>query len=125
MRKQYHFRPSANGYSAWDVDRLIRLSSELEKQRVLLSDIAEIDEAFWSGEDGMALTCRVVAEHACLIEKADLNYPIIMCSERRVMDGMHRVLKALNAGEDSIEALIFRTDPAPDYVDVMPDDLPY
>ena len=38
MRKQYHFRPSANGYSAWDIDRLIKLSSELEKQRVLLSE---------------------------------------------------------------------------------------
>ena len=125
MRKQYHFRPSANGYNAWDVDRLIALSSKLAKQRVLLSEIAEIDEGFWSGENGNALTCRDIAEHARLIEEADLSYPIILCSNRRIMDGMHRVLKALNAGEVSIDAVVFEQNPEPDYTDVLPEDLPY
>ena len=125
MRKQYHFRPSADGYYAWDIDRLITLSSTFARQRVSISEIAEIDEAFWSGEAGGNLTCRDVAEHARLIEAADLGYPIILCSKRRVMDGMHRVLKALNAGETSIEAVVFEQDPEPDYVDVLPDDLPY
>lgn len=125
MRKQYHFRPSANGYNAWDVDRLIAFSSKLAKQRVLLSEIAEIDEGFWSGENGNALTCRDIAEHARLIEEADLSYPIILCSSRRIMDGMHRVLKALNAGEVSIDAVVFEQNPEPDYTDVLPEDLPY
>ena len=125
MRKQYHFRPSTNGYYAWDVDRLITLSSKLKKQRVSLSDIAEIDENFWARGDNNTLTCRAVAEHARLIEEADLNYPVIMCSKGRIMDGMHRVLKALNAGEASIEAVVFEQDPEPDYIDVLPDDLPY
>ncbi len=125
MRKQYHFRPSANGYYAWDIDRLITLSSTFEKQRVSISEIAEVDEAFWSGRDSGNLTCRDVAEHARLIEAADPAYPIILCSKRRVMDGMHRVLKALNAGESSIEAVVFERDPEPDYVDVSPGDLPY
>ncbi len=125
MRKQYHFRPSPNGYYAWDVERLIGLASQLAKQRVWLSAIKEIDESFWSGETGGALTCRDIAEHARLIEEADLNYPIIMCSKHRVMDGMHRVLKAMNLGEQSIEAVVFEKDPEPDYTDVLPNDLPY
>ncbi len=125
MRKQYHFRPSASGYYAWDVDRLVSLSSHLKPQRVPLSDIAEIDEAFWFGGPGDIATCRLIAEHARLIEKADLNYPIIMCSNRRVMDGMHRVLKALNAGMETIDAVIFEQDPEPDYENVLPDELPY
>ncbi len=124
MRKQYHFRPSANGYYAWDVDRLILLSSKLAPQSVKLSEIAEIDEPFWFDGPGVAAICRVIAEHAQLIEEVDLSYPIIMCSNRRVMDGMHRVLKALNAGHVSIDAVIFDQDPEPDYVDVLPDDLP-
>ncbi len=41
------------------------------------------------------------------------------------MDGMHRVLKALNAGEESVDAVVFDQDPEPDYTDVFPDDLPY
>lgn len=69
-------------------------------------------------------TCRLIAEHARLIKEADLSYPIIMCSNRRVMDGMHRVLKALNARMHTIDAVIFEQDPEPDYVDVLPDELP-
>jgi hypothetical protein len=41
------------------------------------------------------------------------------------MDGMHRVLKALNLGQLTVLAVIFEVDPEPDYVDVQPNDLPY
>lgn len=37
----------------------------------------------------------------------------------------HRVLKALKAGLESIDAVIFELDPEPDYVDVLPGELPY
>ena len=125
MRKQYHFRATANGYDAWDVDRLVALSSKLVPQWVSISEIAEIDEPYWSGKNDAAPTCRDIAEHARLIDEADLSYPIIMCSNRRIMDGMHRVLKALNSGKESIEAVVFEQDPEPDYKSVLPGDLPY
>lgn len=125
MRKQYHFRPSTKGYFAWDVDRLASMTSAFRPQKLRLSDIAEIDENFWFGGPDDIATCRLIAEHAQLIEEADLGYPIIMCSNNRVMDGMHRVLKALNAGMDTIDAVIFEQDPKPDFEDVHPDDLPY
>jgi len=125
MRKQYYFRPSPNGYYAWDVDRLVNLSSKLTPQKIPLVDIKEINENYWFDEDGNQPTCRAIAEHARLIEETDLSHPIIMCSKRRIMDGMHRVLKALNNNQSSIDALIFEQDPEPDYVDVSPDDLPY
>lgn len=125
MRKQYHFRPSTNGYYAWGVDRLISLTAEYKPQKVRLGDIEEIDENFWFGGPNDAATCRLIAVHARLIEEADLSFPIIMCSNRRVMDGMHRVLKALNSGLETIDAVIFEEDPEPDYVDVLPDELPY
>ena len=125
MRKQYHFRPSERGYYAWDVDRLISLTSAFRLQPVRLADIAEIDEP--SGLEGLddPGTYRQLAEHARLIQEADLSFPIIMCSNRRVMDGMHRVLKALNSGMETIDAVIFEQDPEPDYVDVYPHELPY
>jgi hypothetical protein len=106
------------------VDRLVALASTLPPQKVPLADIAEIDEAYWfSGSDG--ITCRKIAEHARFIDEADLAFPIILSSDRRIMDGMHRVLKALNAGHSTIDAVIFANDPEPDYVDVFPDELPY
>ncbi len=124
MRKQYHFRPSARGAFAWDVDRLITLSKDFSRVRILLSLIRELDEPFWFGHDDVP-TCRAIAEHARLIEATNLHYPIILSADGRVMDGMHRVCKAVLLGLTSIEAVRFTTDPAPDYVDVHPDELPY
>jgi hypothetical protein len=71
------------------------------------------------------MTCRRVVEHARLIEEVDLAYPVILSCDGRVMDGMHRVLKALMNGESHIHVVRFRTDPDPDFVDVNPEDLSY
>lgn len=60
-----------------------------------------------------------------MIGETDLNFPIILSSDGRIMDGMHRVAKALLEGRGTIEAVRFRQDPEPDYEDVQPDDLPY
>ncbi len=125
MRKQYHFRPSQNGYYAWDVDRLLEYAAELPEEQVPLTYIREIDEAYWQGDQGTAPTCREIAEHAGLMIEADLNFPIILSADGRVMDGMHRVCKALIEGHTTILAKRLITDPAPDYVDVHPEDLPY
>ena len=121
MRKQYHFRPSAAGLRAWDIDRLVALSNCLKWQLVPVASIRELDEPYW----GEPMTCRNVAEHARLIEEADLGCPIILSSDGRVMDGMHRVLKALILGDSHIRAVRFLTDPEPDFVGVDPDKLPY
>ncbi|MBL9146512.1 MAG: hypothetical protein JNM99_22720 [Verrucomicrobiaceae bacterium] len=124
MRKQYHFRPSARGLLAWDVDRLISLSQDLSPIEVPLTAIREIDQPYWFST-GESATCRAVMEHAALITAANLSYPIILSSDGRVMDGMHRVLKACLAGLSTIAAVQFQDDPAPDYVGVSPDELPY
>ena len=123
MRKQYYFRPTERGVLIWDVDRLVELSREFERRRVPLEAIREIDEAFWM--NGQEVTCRELAMHARLIREADLSFPIILNADGRVMDGMHRVCKALLDGRANIEAVQFKVDPEPDYVDVPEDDLPY
>ena len=124
MRKQYHFRPSERGLLAWDVDRLVAMSEEFPRIQVPLTAIRELDEPFWFGL-GDTPTCRAVVEHARLIEAADLSFPIILSSDGRVMDGMHRVAKAALLRRPTIEAVRFTDDPDPDYVDVHPDELPY
>ena len=125
MRKQYYFRPSKQGFYAWDVDRLVALTKHYQRQRVKLDSIREVNEAFWFGDKTDELTWRSILEHVRLIRETDLSFPIILSSEGRVMDGMHRVAKALLEGQETIEAVQFRQDPQPDYEDVHPDDLPY
>src|SRR3954464_4464626 len=107
MRKQYHFRASPAGLRAWDVDRLIELTKGFMRQRVPLASIREIDEVYWSNEGTAQLTCRGVVEHARLMQECGFDYPVILSSDGRVMDGMHRICKALLLGHTDIEAVRF------------------
>lgn len=123
MRKQYYFRPSSHGLLAWDVDRLVRLSSALPRKRIQLSDIRELDEEWHCDADRP--TWRDVIEHVGLIEAADLAFPIILSATGSVMDGMHRVAKAVLRGDAEITGVQFEEDPEPDHRGRGPEDLPY
>lgn len=125
MRQQYHLRQSDRGLLAWDVHRLVQLTATLSPIDLPLSDIKEPDETFWFGSEGDVPTCRRIAEHAKLIEETDLCYPIIVDPENRVMDGMHRVCKALNLDMKTIKAYRLSVLPEPDYIGVPADELPY
>ncbi|HEV8400208.1 MAG TPA: hypothetical protein VGQ18_10265 [Gemmatimonadales bacterium] len=123
MRKQYYFRQSRQGLLAWDVERLVRLSRDLPRKVIPLSAIRELD-AVWFGDDESP-TWRALVDHLKLIDEADLSYPIILSASGAVMDGMHRVTKALRQGRSDISAVQFAEDPEPDHVGFGPKDLPY
>jgi len=123
VRKQYYFRQSDRGLLAWDVDRLVELSTNLPRKHVPLSTIRELDENFFGGDENP--TWRAMLGHARLIDEADLSYPIILSASGAVMDGMHRVAKACLDGLAEIVAVQFAEDPPPDHVGLGPNDLPY
>ena len=81
MRKQYYFQPSEQGILAWDVDRLIELSSQLPRRAVPLTAIRELDQD-WHGDDERP-TWRAMLEHVRLIDEADLAFPDHPGVERR------------------------------------------
>jgi hypothetical protein len=60
-----------------------------------------------------------------LVEAADLSYPIILCANGRVMDGMHRVAKASLLRHGDILAVQFEQTPEPDFINVDEDELDY
>ncbi len=124
MRKQYNFRPSANGLDAWDVDNLIAASADLPVREVVLDSIADVDTDFWF-KFGPTPTVRRIIDQVRLIQEADLSYPIILGSDGRVMDGMHRIARAILDGRSTIKAVRFIAEPEPDYQDCSPEDLPY
>jgi hypothetical protein len=124
LRPQYHLRPSDRGLLAWEVRRLIELAAPLPVKQVPLSAIAEIDADHWYFH-GEVPTCRSIVEHCRLIAAADCAYPIILDSQGRVMDGMHRVCRLLMEGARFVWAVQFDIDPQPDFVGLRPDQLPY
>jgi hypothetical protein len=125
VRKQYHFWPGEHGFDAWDVDRLVELSRGLPIKEVELASIDEVDSVYWFDDESQRPTVRRVVEHARLIEDVDLSYPVILGVDGRVMDGMHRIAKALLVGRETISAVQFDTHLEPDYRDCRPEDLPY
>jgi hypothetical protein len=124
LRQQYHLRRRGSGFDAWDVNRLIALSRDLRPETVRIEDLPDVDEPYWFQGDDVP-TCRAIAKHMMLTQAVDLSFPILLCAQGRVMDGMHRIVKALLEGRSHIEAKRFETTPAPDFTGVQPDDLPY
>jgi hypothetical protein len=125
IRKQYHFWPGEHGLDAWDVDGLIELSRELPVKDVDVASIEEIDSVYWFDDELQPPTVRRVVDHIRMIEEVDLSHPIILGFDGRVMDGMHRIAKALLQGRETISAVQFDTDLAPDYRNCRPEELPY
>ena len=124
MRKQYHFRPGASGLDAWDVDRLLELVEREPVEEIPLEQIGDLDSDYWF-DHGYLPTVRNVVEHFRLIHEVDLRYPIVVDPEGRVMDGMHRVARALLEGRPSVTAKRLPRLPAPDFTNCQPEDLPY
>ena len=110
---------------AWDVERLIDLSRDFPRTRVAVDSIREIDEVYWFDDEDELPTCRKVIAHLRLIDEADLSHPIILAADGRVMDGMHRVAKALLQEKAEIDAVRFECNPKPDHVGCKPSELPY
>jgi hypothetical protein len=124
VRKQYHFWPGENGLDAWDVERLIAMSASFGVEEVPVAAIWEVDTVYWF-DDCEQPTVRKVIEHLRLIHNVDMMYPIILGPDARVMDGMHRIARALLEGAATIRAVRFDVVPDPDFRNCRPDELPY
>jgi hypothetical protein len=125
IRAQYYFRQSDQGLLAWDIRRLVELARDFPVEQVQLADIAELDETHWYEHEGDTPTCRSLLDHMRLIDEVDLSYPIILDRDGRVMDGMHRVCRAVRDGKKEVPAVRFSSNPEPDFVGCEPDELPY
>jgi hypothetical protein len=124
MRRQYHLFPGARGLDAWDVHRLVELSRDLPVEQVEVASLADVDTPYWF-HSGQPASVRAVVEHARLIHEVDVSYPIILGPDGRILDGMHRVARALLAGRATIRAVRLEVLPPPDHEDCDPADLPY
>ena len=82
----------------------------------------EIDEAYWFDSPP---SCRQILGHIRLINEIEGEYPIILDFNGRLMDGMHRVMRALLRKEQYIKAVQFDNEIAPDFIGVDENDLTY
>lgn len=100
--------------NGWYVDNLIRLTEDLPIFEKPVSEIRAI--ALESEFPGLETrTYADVAYHARVAMDASLEYPIILSEDGRIMDGHHRILKAIILGNEMIKVVQFTMDPEPDF----------
>lgn len=92
---------------------------------VPVDSIAQVDSAYWFSDAQPPPTVREIVEHMRLVREVDPTYPIILGFDGRVMDGMHRVARALLEGQSTIAAVRLQVHPDPDFRSCRPEELPY
>ena len=94
--------------SMWSINGLWQHAADLPVQRIPLTDLSE------TLNETVTLTKREMAEKVRRIMDADLECPIIFSARGWLMDGSHRIMKALALGYTEIKVVRFVQDPPPD-----------
>ncbi len=98
------------GRHHWSVSRLIELSRNLAVMDIPLDHL----NVYHTYEK---LKLRDMVMHMRAVNDADLSYPIILDEDGELMDGRHRIMKAILTGEKTIKAVRFDENPSPCRVD--------
>ncbi|ELE2042184.1 chromosome partitioning protein ParB [Vibrio vulnificus] len=119
MSKQRYIEINDNEKSIWSIERIWALAESLPVEELPIDEIKGPDEVTWFSMEGPMPTCREIAKHCQRINDADLSYPVILTSDYKVFDGMHRIAKKIMLGEESIQVRRFRENPPADEVIVL------
>lgn len=94
------------GRHSWSVARLFELSRKLLVMEVPLNHL----NVWYSYEK---LTLRELVMHMQAVNAADLSLPIILDEDGELMDGRHRLMKAMLTSQATIKVVRFDENPAP------------
>lgn len=94
------------GRLSWSVPRLFELSRDLPVMDVPLNHLS----LYFIYEK---ITLRDMVMHMNAVNKADLSKPIILDEDGELMDGRHRLMKAMLLGVETIKAVRFDDNPSP------------
>lgn len=114
-----------DGRAIWFIDGFWAAAEGLPTEELPIDQVRELDEVCWFSDLwGKRPTCRAVIEHCQRMNAADLSYPIILGPTGNVLDGVHRVAKAMLAGQTTVRAVRLPAMPPPDE-QIAPDDPRY
>ena len=97
------------GTHVWSIPRLISISKDFPVEEMPIRGL-NVYHVYKS------LTLRQMVTHMQAVLNADLSYPIILDEDGELMDGRHRIMKALLEERETIKFVRFDTNPAPCYV---------
>lgn len=94
----------------WAVSRLFELSKALPVMEIPLDHL----NIYYKYEN---ISLRDMVMHMKAAKESNLDYPIILDEDGDIMDGRHRLMKALLIGAETIKAVRFEKNPSPCRVD--------
>jgi hypothetical protein len=94
------------GKHSWSVARLFELSKELPVMEIPINHL----NIYYIYDK---LTLREMVMHFKTVNASDLSFPIILDEDGELLDGRHRIMKALLNGEKKIKAVRFDKNPSP------------
>ena len=103
---QPEIQMSKLGNYHWSVARLFELSKSLPIMNIPLDHL----NIYHKYEN---ITLREMVMHMKAVNDANLDYPIILDEDGDIMDGRHRIMKALLSGAKTIKAVRFDKNPSP------------
>ena len=103
---QVYSEGEGDNQKQWFVTRLHEKAKDLPVEEMPLSGLNLV------GLAPLRSTMKAFVVHVQAVQDADLSYPIILDHEGFVMDGRHRIAKALLQGDTSIKFVRF-----PDYIE--------
>jgi len=104
-----HQQTCTLGRNTWNVARLFELSRHLPVLEIPLDHLA----IYYTYE---RLSLRDMVMHMNAVMEADLKTPIILDEDGELMDGRHRIMRAMLYGDKTILAVRFEENPEPDEV---------
>lgn len=94
------------GNHSWSVPRLFELARELPVMEIPLDHLS----VYYTYDK---LTLREMVTHMKAVQAADLGKPIILDEDGELLDGRHRLMKAMLEGAPTIKAVRFDENPTP------------
>ena len=101
-------------YGMWNVEKLWELSKDLPVHSIPLDSIKEMDQDCWfaGSRSNPVPTIRSVALHCKRIINANMEYPVLLCSDGQLIDGGHRIARAFIDDKSEIDAVYISLPPA-------------
>ena len=94
------------GRHSWSVSRLFELSKNLPVMEIPLDHLNVYSQY-------EKLTLRDMVMHMRAVNLSELETPIILDEDGEIMDGRHRIMKAMLLGKETIKAVRFDENPPP------------
>lgn len=97
---------SSIGRHSWSVARLFELSRGLPMMDIPIDHLN-----VWHKYE--SITLREMVMHMQAVNDSDLTKPIILDEDGEIMDGRHRIMKAMLLGVPTVKAVRFDENPIP------------